>query len=95
MRPTIIWTIRASSFDILIEKLPHRGRDHKTIKRSGWQLAVVVVGALQIYDHVALRLVVTNALDEAAARRIAAFKCFEIDGAAIFDVNGFGTNFRC
>jgi hypothetical protein len=42
----------------------------------------VIVRAAQADNHIALRFVVANALDEAAAVNVAAFKCFEIDGAA-------------
>ncbi len=57
---------------------------------------MVVVRALQANDHVALRLVVTNALNETATRRVTTFKRFEVNGAAIFHVNGFGLDFsRC
>lgn len=53
----------------------------------------MIVIALQANDHVALRFVVTDALNEAAASDVPAFKCSEIDRAAIFYVNGFGPRF--
>jgi hypothetical protein len=52
----------------------------------------VVVRAAQTDDHVALRLVVAYALNEAAAIDVTALKRFEIDRAEKFYVDGFGAN---
>jgi hypothetical protein len=49
----------------------------------------MIVRGFQIDDHVRLRLVITDALNETATRRVAALECFQIDRATIFYVNGF------
>ena len=61
-----------------------------------WTVAIrnSEIRAAQADYHVALRLIVTNALNEAAAIDVTAIKCFEVDRTAIFHVNGFGANFR-
>src|SRR5664279_3370753 len=52
----------------------------------------MVVRALQIYDHVGLRIVVANSLNETAAVDVTTFKRLEINDAAAFYVNGFGAD---
>jgi hypothetical protein len=52
----------------------------------------VIIYALQIYDHVALRFVVTDALNEAAPIDVPALERFEVDWAAILHVNRFRPN---
>jgi len=74
MGSAIIRTIRTRPFDVRVIELPHRWRAHQAVKRRGWQFAIVVVRALQANDHVALRLIVTNALDEATAVDVTAFE---------------------
>ena len=46
----------------------------------------MIIRTPQTDEHVASRLIVTDPLDEAAARRVGAGERFEIDGAAVFDV---------
>jgi hypothetical protein len=94
LRSTIKRTIRTRPFDILIVELPHRWRAHQAVERRRRQLAVMIVRAAQADDHVALRFVVADPLNEAAAVDAAAFECFEIDRTAVFYVNGFGMSFR-
>jgi len=72
MRPAIERPILTSALDVMIVKLTHRWGTHQGVKRHGWQFAVVVVRAVQAYDHVRLRLVITNALNECATRRVGA-----------------------
>jgi len=55
----------------------------------------MVVGAAEIDQHVALSLVVTDPLDEAAPRCIRASKGLQVHTATIFDIDRFGTDWRC
>lgn len=94
MRSAIERSIGSGPFDLLIVKLPHRGGRHEGIECRRRQFAVVIIGALQIDEHVALRLVVTDPLNEAAARRIGASERFQVDAAAVLDVDRFGDRRR-
>ena len=72
MRPAIIRVIRTRPFDILIVELAHRRRGHQIIERRERQFAIMIIRAAQTNDHVALRLVVTNSLNERRSRRVSA-----------------------
>jgi hypothetical protein len=77
----IIRAVQAPAFDISIVELAHRGRTHQTIKRGGRWLAVMIVGAEQADNHIALGFVVTDPLNEATAVDVIALKGLEIDAA--------------
>jgi hypothetical protein len=94
MRPACIRANRARSPDIPIEKLPHRWCGHQTIERLRRKFTILIVNALDADDHVALGLVVTDTLNEAAPVDVPALERLEIDRAAISHVDRFGANFR-
>ena len=54
--------------------------------RDDWlsYFAIVIPSLVELDEHVAFRLVITNAPNERAARRVGARKPFEIDLAPIF-----------
>jgi hypothetical protein len=54
----------------------------------------MVIGAAETDKHVALRFVVTNALYEAAARRISADERDKVDSAAVLDVDCLRSHWR-
>jgi hypothetical protein len=81
-------SVGARPFDVLIEELTHRRRAHQTVEGCGRKLAIVIVDAFQADNHVALRFVIADALDETASRCVATLKRLEIDGASVFYVNG-------
>jgi hypothetical protein len=87
-------TIRARSPDILIEKLAHGWCAHQTVERQRRKLAILIVNALDVDDHMASGLVVTDTLNEAAPVNVPALERLEIDGAAISYVDRFGANLR-
>ncbi len=92
MRPAIIWAIRAP--DVAIEELAHRGCAHQAVEGGRRKFAVLIIAALDADDHGALRMIVADALNEAAAGDVAAFERPEVDGTAIPDINRFGSNLR-
>jgi len=87
MRSAVERPIQTGAFDGLIVKLPHRWCRHESVERRGRQLAIMIVGAPQADQHVALRFVVTDALNEAAAWRVRAGKGLQVDRPAIFHVD--------
>src|SRR5260370_42620980 len=91
MRTTVEWSVRVGALDILVIELAHRWRCHEGVERGRRQLAIMVVGAAQTDQHIALRFIETDTLDEAASRRVRAGECFEIDRPAIFDVDRLRT----
>lgn len=93
MRPAIIRPVRARPLDVHVVELSHGSRCHERIEDRILRFAVMIVGAAQVYDDICFRLIVTDAVNEAAARRVAAVKSSEIDGAAILQVYGFRPNF--
>lgn len=54
----------------------------------------MIVRTPQIDQHVALRLVVTDTLNEAAARRLCAGKRLQVDSAAVLNVDRFRAGIR-
>jgi hypothetical protein len=94
MRPALVRTIRARSPDILIEKLAHGWCAHQTVERQHRKFTILIVNALDADDQMALSLVVTDALNEAAPVDVPALECLEIDGAEISHVDRFGANLR-
>src|ERR1700733_7371519 len=88
MRPAVERAVRTRALDALIIELSHRWRRHQSVERSCRQLPIVIVSAAQIDQHVTLRSIVTNTLNEAASRRVRTSEWLEIDRAAIFDVDG-------
>jgi hypothetical protein len=50
----------------------------------------MVVNRIELDDHVLVRLIVADPIDKAAACNVLAAERFEIDGPAIFDVDGLG-----
>ena len=68
--------IRARTLDLLIVELTHGRCRQECVERRRRKLAIVIVCAPQTDQHVALRLIVTDALDEAAAWRVGAGKRF-------------------
>jgi hypothetical protein len=50
-----------------VEKLPHRGSRLKGINGGTVDVAVVIVGFVEFYDHVVVGSVIADAADEAAA----------------------------
>jgi hypothetical protein len=94
MRPALIRTIRARSPDIPIEKLPHGWCGHQTLERLRRKFTILIVNALDAGDQMALGLVVTDTLNEAAPVDVPAFERLEIDGAATLHVDRFGANLR-
>jgi hypothetical protein len=94
VRPAIKRAVRPPAFYVLIVELAHRWRAHQGIKRGRRKFAIMIIRAAQANDHIGLRFIVANALNEAASADVIALKCFEIDWATIFDVNGFGASFR-
>ena len=66
--------IAPTASKILFEKLPHRRRGHQAVERRRRQVAILKVGTLHADDHAGLRGIVTGALDQRAARRVAAFE---------------------
>src|SRR4051812_25356303 len=79
-------SILPATLDVRVVELPHRRRDNEGVERRWWQFTIMIIGALEVDQHVSLRLVVADALNEAAARCVGAGERLEIDGASIFDV---------
>jgi len=77
-----------------MEKLPHRWCAHQTVERLRRKFTILIVNALDADDHMALGLVVTDTLNEAAPVDVPAFERLEIDRAAISHVDCFGANLR-
>ena len=92
MCSAVEWSIRARSLDLLIVKLSHGRSGQKGFKGRCWHLAIVVIGAAKIDEQVALCLLVTNALDEAAARRIGAGERSKVNRAAVLDIDRLRTH---
>ena len=67
---------------------------HQTVERLRRKFTILIVNALDADDHVALGLVVTDTLNEAAPVDVPALERLEIDRAAISHVDRFGANFR-
>lgn len=61
MGPTIEWSILTASTNMGLEELPLRAGALETLHRRGVHIAVVVVGRLQLNDHVPLGPVVADA----------------------------------
>jgi hypothetical protein len=89
-RSAIVAVVHPRSPDVLVEELAHRRRADESVERLRRQFAIVIVTALDADDQGALRLVVADALDQAAAVDIAAVERPEVDGAAVPDVNRLG-----
>src|ERR1700674_1893868 len=80
MKPAI-----KGAFDAGIVEPSHRRRVQEGGHRPGINLAVVIEGAVQGYQHVFIAPIVAYAIDEATSRDICALKWRQIDLAAIFD----------
>ena len=72
MRSTIERPIQSSPLDFLIIEFAHGRRRYEGVERHRRELAVVVVSALQVDQHITLRFIVADALNEAAAGRVSA-----------------------
>jgi hypothetical protein len=94
MRSAIERPIRAGALDLLIVELAHRRRRHELVECRRRQFAIVIVGAAEIDEHVALRLVVADALNEAAPRCVCAGERLQVDDTAVLDVDCFRTRGR-
>jgi hypothetical protein len=77
-----------------VEELAHGGRGHQAVIGLGRQFAILGVGSFDDDDQVASRLVVADALNQAAAVDVPALERSEVDGAAIPDVDRFGADLR-
>ena len=55
----------------------------------GVDFAVLVVGAVELNDHVSLYFVVANAGNVAVVFNVRALECGKRDGTKVFDLNGF------
>ena len=75
------------AFNRGIEKPPHRVRSLERIDCSAVDVAVVIVSFFELYDHVAVGSVITDAPDEAAAIHCAARERRKLDGTAILYVH--------
>src|ERR1700679_2742178 len=80
MKPAI-----KGAFDAGIVEPSHRRRVQEGGHRPGINLAVVIEGAVQGYQHVFVAPIVAYAIDEAASRNICALKGRQIDLAPVFD----------
>jgi hypothetical protein len=64
----------------------------KGLERRYRKFAILIINAFDVDDHMALALIVTSTLNEAAPVDIPARERPEIDGAAVFHVDRFGAN---
>jgi len=83
-----------TSPDISVEELAHRRGAHQVLERWRRQTAILVVDASDAHDQGALRPIVADPLDEAAAVDVPALERSEIDQAAIPHIDGFGAELR-
>ena len=90
MRPAI-----ETAFDRGVVITAHRFCRHERRDRPAVDLAVVIEGAIQGYQHVFVARIVAHAPDETASRDdVCAIKRSQIDFAAIFDVNALCARYR-
>jgi hypothetical protein len=89
VRPAVERSVFSCALDTLIVELAHRRGRQERIKRCRRHFAVVLVRAAQIDQHVTLRLVIADSLDEAAPRRVSAGERLQINRAPVFDVDRF------
>src|SRR5882762_2992864 len=92
MRAAIVAVARTRFPDILVEKLAHRRRGHEAVEGLLRQIAIIIVAAPDADDQIALRVIVADALDQAAAVDVAAFERRKVDRAAVLDVDPLRAN---
>ena len=77
------------AFDRGVEIPPHRLRRLKCANRHAIDVTVVIVGLVELHDHVAIFLIVADAPNEAAVVDRLAFERSEVDRATVFHVHRF------
>ena len=85
--PAVVAAVRRRSPDALMEELSHRRRAHEGFEGLDRKPAILIVAAFDADDHLVLRPVVADALDDGAAVDVAALERPKIDRAAVSTVS--------
>jgi len=94
MRPAIKRPIASPAFDVGLVIAAHGRRSLQGGNRTGIYLTVMVVGPLQLDNHVLVGGVVADAPDEATAGDSFTLEGCELDRTAIFDIDRFSGSGR-
>ena len=86
----MVRTVSVAPCDVRVEILSHRRGVQKRVDHVLRQFAVLVVDRVAPDDHVLVRLVVTDPLDETAPGDVLADEGFEVHWPEVSNVNAFG-----